>query len=545
HTLGSHFLLCFYLILVLFFIPQLCLADNEDNVDYSQPSLFILQEAGMVQSGIYDGFFTDDWVDHFGAFWTQQATVNERLIFTVGLGGSFQFPKPEVNGGGWNTAGNSLSKAFFIGPTQADFSYQFGDLDSPYLTAGMGIFTFKYNSDAVNLGEYLFRSNPYPNYLYTGGYSILNSASAYLQGAKVQWSNGGLSLTGLLLTETTIAPLYDPSFALIANYKNDFLDIGFGVNFKRFFSLKSKRTRPTERFNGYISHQGEDYTLLQDYYKERINFYNLRYDKDTALANTFPQEATKYQQQAQQSLANQQLWISRLDTVRKYGGYTVDSLKYNIQDAIDRFLDSATIASYRDELAIAEAVPKPDVDYYTASGTIIMAKVAIDPKAFIKSEIFGKNDLRIYMETAMLGVKNYPVFYEKRLERTPIMFGFNVPCFKLLDLFAVQLEYLNSPYFNNNLKVLNDGLPLPYLVFGIDSSFSQDSYYDAADTDNWYWSVLLKKNIYKHISISAQFARDHFRTVSSIYWGGPKLVPNEVLIRKDDWYWAAQISMGL
>ena len=51
--------------------------------------------------------------------------------------------------------------------SRADLTYNFGSSDDPDLSITLGYFPFKYNPDARNLGEYMFRSGTYPQYLIT------------------------------------------------------------------------------------------------------------------------------------------------------------------------------------------------------------------------------------------------------------------------------------------------------------------------------------------------------------------------------------------
>jgi len=49
--------------------------------------------------------------------------------------------------------------------SRAEYSHYFGDVKNPYITLSAGYFPFKYNSDVKNLGEYLFRTGTYPQYI--------------------------------------------------------------------------------------------------------------------------------------------------------------------------------------------------------------------------------------------------------------------------------------------------------------------------------------------------------------------------------------------
>ncbi|MDO5576745.1 MAG: hypothetical protein Q4F84_06665, partial [Fibrobacter sp.] len=151
----------------------------------------------------------------------------------------------------------------------------------------------------------------------------------------------------------------------------------------------------------------------------------------------------------------------------------------------------------------------------------------------LSSEIFGKNDLRIYAEAALLGAKDYPGWYHKIRERVPIMFGLNIPTFKLLDVLAVEAEYYPSPYANAFHFVWKGNTPVPY--FGINAGmnyYSED--WKKKDNDDWKWSVYASKKI-GCMRISGQIASDH--TSKASYLPAGKKLYNEMVPRSQDWYY--------
>ncbi|MDZ7262100.1 MAG: hypothetical protein ONB05_08355 [candidate division KSB1 bacterium] len=79
---------------------------------------------------------------------------------------------------------------------------------------------------------------------------------------------------------------------------------------------------------------------------------------------------------------------------------------------------------------ITDSVVADTNGYYTFGGTKVMARIAFDPKPLLPWNFFGRRDVRIYGEMAVLGIKNYPRYYEKITERMPVMLGFNIPAFK-------------------------------------------------------------------------------------------------------------------
>jgi len=480
----------------------------------------------MLQSGRFSaaGPFQHEWVDHFGAFFTEEAAIGDHLDIAVGLGGVFQFQKPEVTSAGW---GGSQYKNFFVGPSRATLTYTAGGAEGgaadvraggraagkqPWLKISAGMFPFKYNPDAGNLGEYLFRSNPYPNYLMTGGYAIIDNAGAYLQGANAEFRTGGFTFNLLAITETSMPPLYDLSLAALAKYTagNGWLEVGAGIEGKRLIPVRPSRTEPQQAKNAYFQKAGVWYTGNTNEYRGRMDF----------------------------AAAHQQ---------------TEDSARYRA------ILDSVTYWTTTDSTAnpaTGAMVPyvHPDYQYYTAAGTILMGRFSLDPKRWFAWEenggasrpgILGREDLKFYGEAALLGWKDYPVFYASKADRIPVMLGFNLPAFGWLDLFAIQVESFRSPYINSTERVATVGMPQPFLPRGADSSYSRNAYYDAAGKDDLSWSLLLKKEILPGVTLYSQVARDHLRMVSLNTWFGPALESDENLATSKDWYWMCRIGIGI
>lgn len=492
------------LALVVWLLPAFhpMISGAADGIHHGAPTLGLLQEFGMLQSGRFSaaGPFTREWVDHFGAFFGQEAVIGERLEIAVGLGGIFQFQKPEEVSAGW---GGSQYRNFFIGPTQATLAYRIGDPERPWLKASLGIFPFKYNPDAANLGEYLFRSNPYPNYIMTGGYAVINNASAYLQGARAVMRTGRFTLDLLAITETTMPPLYDWSLAALAGYRSEsgLLELGAGVNFKRLIPIRPSRTAPEQVRNAYFKKGDRWYSGNTSEYKGRMDF---------AAAHGRAEEAAAHK--------------AVLDSVTYWT--TTDS----VADPV-----SGSRVPYR----------HPDYRYYSASGTVMMARISLDPKKFLPWDVLGPEDLKLYGEAALLGWKDYPVFYGRKADRLPLMAGFNLPAFRWLDLFAVQVEYYPSPYINSTERVATVGMPLPFVPRGNDPIYSENAFYDVTEKDNYSWSILMRKEILPGVTLYSQFARDHLRLVSLNTWFGPALETDENLGTEKDWYWMVQVGIGI
>lgn len=477
----------------------------DENFPKQKPlSIGALSEFGQFQGGRYGNStrFKKDWVDHSGAFITQSVDVSPELAFNVGIGGLFQYQKREIVQANW---GGTQYKNFFVGPTVADMVYTHPLSETSQYQLQFGLFPYKYNESAYNLGEYLFRSGPYPTHIMTGGYAFVNNTSTYLQGLRAGYSRGNFSSNLYFTTETTTPTLYDFSLAGIAKYKtsNGLVEILAGVNAKRILPVHPSQTTSKQISNAYFEKNGKTWTGSKSYYNEHIKFYKRR-AVELGISGLTQDSVNA------EVLATQ--WKADFDSVGKW---------------------------------IADTTSQPDYKYYTLTGTVLMGGFTLDLKQLFSHEVFGPNDLKLYGEIALLGVQNYPIFYEKRSQRMPIMAGINLPGFKFIDLISVQYEYFNSPFMNSYSQTGNSNGATPTIPEGDDKDRSAVDFNDIATKDNSSWSVLVKKELTKGVWMSGQVARDHARTVSIDSWFGPGLEPTEIMGKSNDWYWMFQLSMGI
>jgi hypothetical protein len=206
--------------------------------------------------------------------------------------------------------------------------------------------------------------------------------------------------------------------------------------------------------------------------------------------------------------------------------------------------------------------PVYDTNFYTFAGTKVMARVSFDPKKLFQTSLFGEEDLKIYMEMAILGLKNYPNSplnspylpasavinksgFDTLLHKMPVMVGFNIPAFKLLDVLSCEVEYYGKKYVN--------AVPIPSgnrtgVYYPVSSPPAQaaggsvyDSLYEKGGAVNWKWSVYARKTMFRRFSITAQAARDHIRnTVRGLSM--LEVDREEALVKKSQWYWMLKFS---
>jgi opacity protein-like surface antigen len=197
---------------------------------------------------------------------------------------------------------------------------------------------------------------------------------------------------------------------------------------------------------------------------------------------------------------------------------------------------------------------RDSTSHYTFQGVKVAANASIDPKAYIPMDFLGPEDLKLYGEIAVLGWKNYSYLYEKRSERMPIMVGFNIPTFKMLDVLSFELEYYNNSFVNNYRNVIYDAIPTWYRAeeltpTGMPGEYSlTEAEYEFnqswAKRDNWKWSVYGKKEVVKGVRIFAQAASDHLRPYTFDLGAFPAYVPVTNKNGKE-WYYIVRLEFGI
>ena len=163
-----------------------------------------------------------------------------------------------------------------------------------------------------------------------------------------------------------------------------------------------------------------------------------------------------------------------------------------------------------------------------------MGRASFDVKPIFGSETsMGTEDLKIFSEVAVLGLENYPFFYEKLGDRIPIMFGINLPAFGYLDIVSFQMEHLSTPFANDWYEVVWGGLPHHH-----QQNWNADS---LGHKDDWRWSILAKKQFANHIGIAIQAASDHFRGIGADYHLSSRTSLTET---SRDWYYMGRVIWG-
>ncbi len=189
-----------------------------------------------------------------------------------------------------------------------------------------------------------------------------------------------------------------------------------------------------------------------------------------------------------------------------------------------------------------------DTAFYSFKATKLMMRSTIDIKAFFGSpQFFGPEDLKLYGEICWVGIGGYNAkkvidsvnnivyypWYNDLNQRTPRMFGFNFPAFKVLDVLSAEFEYFPSVIPNDFKNVVYTQTPVPYFTKPI-SEYNESTY----SKGFWRWSIYAKKMVVKGFSVTAAAAFDHSRTTNMDGFD----YEGENLTKKGNWHWKLKLG---
>ena len=385
--------------------------------------------------------YKGDWFNSILGGFVLENVMSEKLRTRVALESRFTRPFPEQEG---QVASKMTHPDSYLHEAKA--IYAFGNLMASPVQVEVGYFLYDYAQEQHNLGEYLFRSKIYPNNLFTDFELPMDR----LLGIRLGHSPfKGFQHDLLITSEYKYYPKSDFSISYLPSYTvAGVLTLGAGVSFSHLIAVRPSLESPKKENNTYVQIPGQ--TISRK-----------------GITHVIP-------------------------TTNGFLGSLLrdDSLS---------FLDSVT-----NERQLYPEIQKT-INHYSYQGTKLMGRIAIDPKPLLGTPAWlGNEDLKLYSEFAVLGWKNYPLLYERRSQRIPVMAGFNFPCFKVLDVLGIEVEYFGNKFVNDWEKSVRDGLPQPGSTNG---TFDGEPVYQ----DDWKWSLYTRKQISKGLFISAQAASDHLR----------------------------------
>ncbi len=445
----------------------------------------------------------------FGGYLSMGATIAERTDVSVLLAMM-----------SWNslplTAGSPFSRMQSMGANlgQAYVSHKLGDIRDPFLTLKFGAFQYTYSS-AKNLGGHLFTGGTYPGSL-TGNFWTLTDGNGYnAQGMLGHFSlfanKLNVDVTGFF--EHALEPNYDLSPGIVASYKiGDIVELGAGAVFSHLIAWDEDAVTPKKRKNAYVGGSEHGSRLAEsEWNKPGLELSDTLIVKEgDARIGTTVNPAT------------------RPDLTSK--GIPVEYVT-----------------------AANNGTPNSQLAYYTFRGQKVMGHIAVRP--FSLGESLER--VSFYSEVTLLGVKNYPFYYEKRSERMPIMLGMNLPLPGGFEIAGEAEHYKNK--FMNNVRAAYEYVlpqwrekPSDFFVDSLNASgipvgdgqggfLKTNKPQVSHENGEWFWSMTAKKTMYNRVNFTAKVAHDFLRLYN--FFGNPSDEP--AFQHKDGWYLAFKTEINL
>lgn len=210
----------------------------EENGSRLAPLKFFANwEASEIESFVPDpgstpsGYFRE--ISNASSVWAlEEARLADNARVFVGVGGFYFFILPSKS----NQYSIGQRSAFGFTDLHVEFDYFSRDNGDRGLRLKVGVFPYKYNEDAKNLGEYLFRTYTYPTVFYTGGLNKVNSAAVQLNGVDLNSKIGGLTHDLLVTVKTEQIPSASLSATDVVSYTiGGILTLGAGLMFDNFY----------------------------------------------------------------------------------------------------------------------------------------------------------------------------------------------------------------------------------------------------------------------------------------------------------------------
>jgi hypothetical protein len=230
------------------FIPALLLATTVNALELSKDDLRV---TGYVDGGrfqLVDSSVDGELLNRMGAKWKIDKQIDENWSAMADLHWMF-WRNQATDVGLFHVAGLK-----FDADLQGMIAHQ-----ADARRFKFGLYEFKYNPDAKNLGEYLLRSEAYPTILESSqGKDLLSHATSRVAGLEYGLHYGLFRTTALLYAEQHNIPVNDISAAYFAAAGPESAELGFGAAYHRFYALGNRINNtvlnPEQR--AYVERQG-------------------------------------------------------------------------------------------------------------------------------------------------------------------------------------------------------------------------------------------------------------------------------------------------
>ena len=518
----------------------------------------ITEMGSIVRGSFGGGSFENQYLSRLGVNLTASDTVMAKLRLTVGAGGIFYQPHPNDDA--------YWKKSLKFAPNITEVSSEL--FIAPNLSLEQGYFPLKYNSPAMDLGEYLLKSESYPGYISTGGWTWVDSAYTRAFGMRLKASHLGGKFqheVGIYM-ELNNAPYYDITPAYLFSLRPaKGIEFGGGFALRRWFSPNSGNTTnpkdETVAAAQYVTianfpevqNQAEVFYTYDDGTGKRVDghafaVWNPGSALDTAglLAGKTNPMVSSVQMIQDGSPAGSRTGIKKF--LQNLAGCSADSKKcttYLSDSGTVSPVDAAGAATGTSETAVIT-----HTETITRKAINVMAHASLD-----FTQIFGwekrYGSFELYGELAVLGMQDQPVYYQNILQRMPGMVGMHIPTFGLLDLLALETEYFDNPYPDSYQRLAgqrNKQMP------GVDEAIPDVDYtlrkftLPSVHRDDWKWCVYGVKTILPGVKLKLQAANDHVRMQyydDDAYYaafGAISAQPQTTSMRQ--WYYVAHLQWG-
>jgi hypothetical protein len=365
--------------------------------ELSPTRIFAGWEAGQIEEA-YDpqNKRIDKEIINRASVWTlQEARLADRARVFFGIGGAYFFVFPRNLGA--NPYAHTKRSAFGLTDAHGEFDLWRAGGENEGLKLKTGVFGYKYNEDAKNLGEYMFRTWTYPVIIYTGGLSLVNSPRSQLSGLAALMQLGGLKNDVLLTIQSDHVPVGALSLTDIVSWRLGMLTLGAGIMLDNFYHPDKKALTPKPNTPG-DPLEGNRYLTVQG-------------------GDSLP--------------ANSRLAYSKYSELKNLG-----------------------VLGPRDTVIL-------DTGYYTFTGQKAMLRASLDFTGLLGDLPHSERDFGLYFEAILLGFKDYPTYYEKLSDRTVLMVGANFPTFGLLSKLSFEVEHCSYPFrqSTNDPNVVGNAVP--------------------------------------------------------------------------------------
>jgi hypothetical protein len=176
------------------------------------------------------------WQQRFLYRFITDAQPTEQLRVVMDIEGQISFSYPQKSA----LSPESQTSRNLFNPIRIEGTYTLGSRESTLFEFGMGYFPYKFNPDAVVLGEYMYTTGTYPLFQITD----YNHPYGKLLGFRLTNTLFGSFRQDLMLTsETLMFPTQDYSLSYLFRYSlARCLEIGAGINFSHLFSVNNDYT---------------------------------------------------------------------------------------------------------------------------------------------------------------------------------------------------------------------------------------------------------------------------------------------------------------